>query len=263
MYRSRDFTFTMHLTHLMWVCNKFLDKWHLSPIPSPALVQWWGWHGYQQGTYQTHATLHYFVPCHGLVSLSPLLFRLGCLSVVLSEPPYLRLMDIPQMTQCTWASEPAWYLDHRPVSPPPPGSTHIALWLLPSHWFSLYHINSLCSVLLRNAWYWKPAVFHFLSGYGISCKTVPSTNILHFGHLCKMSSLIRQYNVCMLNRDSNFPFTLSTCAMCGSQKLTPWCNKAWATMLVDATYVCVYVCVCVCVCVCHSAPVPFSLTFVF
>ena len=26
--------------------------------------------------------------------------RMGCLSVVLSEPPYLRLMDIPQSTQC-------------------------------------------------------------------------------------------------------------------------------------------------------------------
>ena len=26
--------------------------------------------------------------------------RMGCLSVVLSEPPYLRLMDIPQLTQC-------------------------------------------------------------------------------------------------------------------------------------------------------------------
>jgi flagellar assembly factor FliW len=51
-------------------------------------------------TYKVHI---YKFQCSMSDSSFPILHsrsRMGSLSVVVSEPPYLRLMDIPQLTQC-------------------------------------------------------------------------------------------------------------------------------------------------------------------
>ena len=74
--------------------ESFLDKMDLVVF----LLSHWFCGEAGMATYKV-CEFHYFISDFPFPILhSP--SRMGCLSVVLSEPPYLRLMDIPQLTQC-------------------------------------------------------------------------------------------------------------------------------------------------------------------